>query len=195
MNYPKVLQNLIEDFKALPGVGEKTAERYALKILNMKDSDAEVFSADILAVKNNIHRCPVCGNITDEDLCEVCKDTQRNMKQICVVQDSKDIFALDKTSYNGLYHVLNGLISPSKGILPDDINLKSLFDRLDGVEEVIIATNPNMDGETTALYITRILKEKGIKVSRLARGLSMGSQLDYADELTLQQAFEGRRED
>jgi len=196
MNYPQSLQRLIEDLKNLPGVGEKTAERYALRILEMNDEDVNLFASNLIDVKRKIKHCSRCGNLTEDDLCDVCKDNTRDKSVICVVQESKDAYAIEKTSYNGLYHVLNGVISPSKGVLPQDINLESLLNRLDeNVKEVVIAVNPTMDGETTAMYISKLVKEKGIKVTRLALGLSMGSQLDYTDEITLQKALEGRRED
>lgn len=190
--YPKSLQNLIEAFKSLPGVGAKTAERYALCILEQSVEDVEDFATSLLKVKNNIKTCVVCGNITEGNICDICANENRKKEYICVVQHPKDIFAIEKTGYSGYYHVLNGAISTTKGILPDDINIKSLYDRLEGVNEVIIATNPTLDGETTALYLSKTLKERKVEVTRLAHGLPMGANLDYADELTLIKAMEGR---
>jgi len=191
--YPKSLQNLIEAFKSLPGVGTKTAERYALCVLDQNIEDVENFASSLLKVKNSIKECSICGNITENDVCDICANENRNTNVICVVQHSKDIFAIEKTGYNGCYHVLNGAISTTKGILPSDINIKSLFDRIDeSIKEVIIATNPTLDGETPALYLSKLLKDKNVEVTRLAHGLPMGANLDYADELTLIKAMEGR---
>ena len=191
--YPKSLQNLIDAFKSLPGVGAKTAERYALCILDQSMEDVEEFASYLLKVKNNIKTCSICGNITESDICDICSNTNRKKECICVVQHPKDIFAIEKTGYSGYYHVLNGAISTTKGILPDDINIKSLYSRLnENVKEVIIATNPTLDGETTALYLSKTLKDRKVVVTRLAHGLPMGANLDYADELTLIKAMEGR---
>lgn len=190
--YPKSLQKLIDDFRMLPGVGEKTAERYALCMLDLDQESVEQFAGHLLQMKQNIKQCRVCGNITEQDVCDFCSDENRDTSVICVVQQPKDIFAIEKTGFNGMYHVLNGTISTTKGILPDDINIQSLFSRLDSVKEVIIATNPTLDGETTALYLSKVLKDYPVSVTRLAHGLPMGSNLDYADELTLIKAMEGR---
>lgn len=190
--YPKSLQNLIDAFKSLPGVGAKTAERYALCILDQSVEDVEDFASSLLKVKNNIKTCSICGNITEGNICDICANENRKKEFICVVQHPKDIFAIEKTGYSGYYHVLNGAISTTKGILPDDINIKSLYERLEGIREVIIATNPTLDGETTALYLSKTLKERNVEVTRLAHGLPMGANLDYADELTLIKAMEGR---
>lgn len=190
--YPKSLQNLIDAFKSLPGVGTKTAERYALCILDQSVEDVEDFASSLLKVKNNIKTCSICGNITEGNICDICANENRKKEYICVVQHPKDIFAIEKTGYSGYYHVLNGAISTTKGILPDDINIKSLYERLEGIREVIIATNPTLDGETTALYLSKTLKERNVEVTRLAHGLPMGANLDYADELTLIKAMEGR---
>lgn len=190
--YPKSLQKLIDDFRMLPGVGEKTAERYALCMLDLDQESVEQFASHLLQMKQNIKQCRVCGNITEQDVCDFCSDENRDTSVICVIQQPKDIFAIEKTGFNGMYHVLNGAISTTKGILPDDINIQSLFSRLDSVKEVIIATNPTLDGETTALYLSKVLKDYPVSVTRLAHGLPMGSNLDYADELTLIKAMEGR---
>ena len=191
--YPKSLQRLIENFKSLPGVGAKTAERYALCMLDQDEETVEEFANNLLKVKSNIKQCSICGNITENDMCDVCADETRDGSSICVIQQPKDIFAIEKTGYRGYYHVLNGAISTTKGILPDDINIKSLYGRInENVKEIIIATNPTLDGETTALYLTKMLKDMNVTVTRLAHGLPMGGNLDYADELTLIKAMEGR---
>jgi recombination protein RecR len=191
--YPKSLQNLIDDFKTLPGVGEKTAERYAFWVLDANSEFPNQFANDLVLVKQKIKYCDICGNITEGNVCSICENEKRNKKAICVVQQPKDVFAIEKTDYTGVYHVLHGALSTTKGVLPDDLNIRSLLRRIEqGVEEVIIATNPTLDGETTALYLTRILKDLDVNVSRLAHGLSMGSNLDYVDELTLIKAMEGR---
>lgn len=191
--YPKSMQLLIEDLKGLPGVGEKTAERYALSLLNKPQEDIEQIAHDLLDAKNKIKYCHICGNMTEDEVCDICKDSKRDQSVICVVQEPKDIIAIERTKYNGLYHVLNGVISTTKGILPEDINIAGLLQRIDEkVKEIIIATNPTLDGETTAIYLTKILKNKNVAVSRLANGIPMGGNLDYADELTLIKAMEGR---
>lgn len=193
--YPKSLEELIENFKMLPGVGTKTAERYALLMLEKSNEEIKLFAQSLLDIKTKLKTCECCGNICEDDLCDICKDDERNKKIICVVQSCKDIIAMEKTrEFIGVYHVLNGLLSSTKGILPEDINLASLLKRIDeGVDEIIIATNPTLEGETTALYIDKILKEKNILVTRLAHGIPMGGHLDYADELTLIKALEGRK--
>lgn len=193
--YPKSLQDLIESFKNLPGVGQKTAERYALAMLDRDEAVVELFAQSLLDVKHNIKPCKVCGNYTENELCSICENVERNHKLVCVVESSKDVIAMEKTNeYNGVYHVLNGLISPTKGIMPDDINISSLMDRIDDIEEVIIATNPTLEGETTAMYLANLIKNKNVKVTRIAYGLQMGSHVDYVDELTLIRALEGRKE-
>ena len=191
--YPKSMQLLIEDLKGLPGVGEKTAERYALSLLNKPQEEIEQIAHDLLDAKNKIKYCRICGNMTEDEVCDICKDNKRDQSVICVVQEPKDIIAIERTKYNGLYHVLNGVISTTKGVLPEDINISGLLNRIDEkVKEIIIATNPTLDGETTAIYLTKILKNKNVTVSRLANGIPMGGNLDYADELTLIKAMEGR---
>jgi len=192
--YPKSLQQLIEKFRLLPGVGEKTAERYALTIMNLEKDEVEQFSNALMDVKNKIHTCSCCGNLTENEVCDICADPSRNKKIICVVQEAKDILAIERMrEYRGVYHVLGGVISTNKGILPSDLNIQSLNDRIDETtEEVIIATNPTLEGETTALYLGKILKDK-TNVTRLAHGLPMGGHLDYTDELTLSKAMENRQ--
>ncbi len=193
--YPKSLENLIQSFKNLPGVGAKTAERYAFSILEAPDEEVELFLKSMKDVKEKIHYCSCCGNISEEDLCEICKDPNRDNSMICVVQEPKDVLAMEKMKeYNGTYHVLNGALSSTKGIMPEDLNIDSLMDRVDeNTKEVILATNPTMEGETTALYLDKLLKAKEVNVTRIAHGLPMGGHLDYADELTLIKAFEGRK--
>ena len=193
--YPPVLEKLIDYFKMLPSVGQKTAERYAMKMLEIPAEDVESFAAQLQLVRRKIRRCSVCGNLTEEDRCEICRDESRDRTMICVVQQPKDVIAMEKMGeYRGLYHVLNGAISPMKGILPEDLNIASLLDMIDeNTREVIIATSSTAEGDTTALYITRLLKDHPhLTVSRLATGLPMGGNLDYADEITLSRAMAGR---
>jgi recombination protein RecR len=197
MKYPKAIEQLIESLRKYPGVGKKTAERYALFTVNRLSHDAidEIIDA-YQKIKQDIFACPVCGNITDTDPCYICKDESRNQSTIIVVEEAKDIVAMEKTNkYHGLYHVLNGVISPSDGIGPDDINLKSLLERLknDQVNEVILATNLNNEGETTANYISRLLESTDILVTRIAHGIPAGGNIEYADEITIIKAIEGRR--
>ncbi|MCI5722452.1 MAG: recombination mediator RecR [Erysipelotrichaceae bacterium] len=194
--YPKSLMELIERLKVLPGVGEKTAERYAFSIMEMNTDNAKAFAQTIMDVHNKIMYCKVCGNLSENEECEICKNTQRNHRQIFVVQSPKDVVAMEKTGeYQGTYHVLNGLISSSKGIMPDDLNIASLYERLPQAEEVILGTNITMDGETTAMYLDKVIKTKypNILVTRIAHGLPSGGMLDYADEMTLAHALADRR--
>ncbi|MBQ9327573.1 MAG: recombination protein RecR [Solobacterium sp.] len=194
--YPASLQELIEQFRRLPGVGEKTAERYALMIAEQPSEDAQRFADALIQVKQKLHHCPVCGNLTDEDTCSICRTESRDKGQIFVVQSAKDVSAMERTGeYNGVYHVLNGLISSSKGILPEDLNLEDLIQRARGAREVIIATSTTMDGETTAMYLDRLLKKEcpEVLVTRIAHGLPSGGMLDYADEITLSHALQDRR--
>ncbi|MDE6475663.1 MAG: recombination mediator RecR [Erysipelotrichaceae bacterium] len=193
--YPKKFENLIESLRKLPGVGLKTAERYAFDIIEWDHQKIKEFINSFVEVQDGMAHCKICGNLSDSDLCSVCEDKTRDNNIICVVQSAKDIIAMEKTrEYYGVYHVLNGVISTSKGILPEDINLPSLLTRIDEqTKEVILAINPTMEGETTALYISKLLENKGITITRLAHGLPMGGNLDYADELTLIKALEGRQ--
>lgn len=193
--YPKILLNLIEELKKLPGVGAKTAERYAFEIINRDHQDIQAFANALLKVKEGLRVCTICGNITEDVLCDICKDKKRDRSVICVVSHPKDLIAMEKMGeYHGVYHVLNGVISTFKGILPEDINIETLINRVDQhISEVIIATNPTIEGETTALYIAKRLQSKGTNVTRLASGLPMGGHLDYADEMTLIKAMEGRK--
>ena len=192
--YPSNFESLIALFEKLPGVGNKSAQRYAFALLE-KDSETIDEIVETIKKVKNIRRCRICGFLSDEDECLFCKDTTRNRSQIMVVAYAQDVIAIEKTgSYKGVYHVLNGLVSSSKGIFPEDINIDSLLKRInEETKEVIIATSPTMDGEMTALYLDKILKDKGVLVTRLAHGLPMGSSLDYADDLTLIKAMDNRR--
>lgn len=192
--YPKKFEDLIQAYSKLPGVGRKTAERYAFTTLNWDEEWINEFITSLSAIKDGIKHCEVCGNLSDGDKCEFCMNDTRNHNVICVVQSPKDIAAIESMQeYNGVYHVLNGLINIQKGILPENLNIQSLVNRInDDIEEVIIATDPTVEGETTALYITKLLD--GItKVTRLAHGIPMGGHLDYTDAHTLLKAFEGRK--
>ncbi|MEG0292080.1 MAG: recombination mediator RecR [Anaerovoracaceae bacterium] len=195
--YAKPLSKLIGELSKLPGIGGKTAQRLAFHILSLEDKEAEALANSILNAKKNMKYCSVCGNLTDEDPCQICSDGNRNTKMICVVESPKDVFAMEKIKeFRGLYHVLHGAISPMDGIGPEDINLKQLIIRLqqNDVDEIIIATNPNIEGEATAMYIARLIKPTGIKVTRIAHGIPVGGDLEYADEITLLKAVEGRNE-
>lgn len=192
----KSLERLIDYFSKLPSVGKKSAERLAYSILNWDKEEVKEFSNALLDVTSSIHKCPICGMLTEDEICEICSDDKRDKKVIIVVANPKDILAFEKLhSYNGVYHSLNGLICPSKGIGVDDINISSLLDRIsaNNVEEIIFATDPTVEGETTALYIAKLLKDKDVKVTRLAFGLPVGGKLDYADSLTISKALEGRK--
>ncbi|MEE0108591.1 MAG: recombination mediator RecR [Merdibacter sp.] len=193
--YPGKFEDLIEAFRHLPGVGIKTAERYAFTALEWDEETLDAFIHALDALHGGIRKCSVCGNLSDDDKCMICRDDTRNSNVICVVQSPKDVIAMEKTKeYNGVYHVLNGVINTAKGVMPQDLNIKSLLDRVnDDTEEVILATNPTVEGETTALYLAKLLETKNINVTRIAHGLPMGGHLDYADELTLIKAFEGRK--
>lgn len=193
MNYPKEFENLIDSFRRLPGVGYKSAERMAYQVMEMQGEYRERF-IDSLKGVSNLKKCKICHNMSIDDMCEICGDSQRDSSTICVVQGVKDVYAIEKSNtYNGLYHVLDGVISVKNGKLPEDLNVDSLLGRLDGVKEVIVATNPNLDGETTALFIAKLLEGKGIKVTRLAYGLPMGGNIEYSDDLTIMKSFENRK--
>ncbi|MDR1606138.1 MAG: recombination mediator RecR [Streptococcaceae bacterium] len=195
--YPEPIAKLIESYSKLPGIGQKTATRLAFYTIGMSDDDVNSFAANLLSAKRDLHFCSVCGNLTDADPCNICTDTSRDRTTIFVVEESKDVLAMEKIrEYRGLYHVLHGTISPMNGVSPDDINVKSLITRLmaSEVTEVIIATNATSDGEATAMYLARMIKPAGIKVTRLARGLAVGSDIEYADEVTLSKAVENRQE-
>ena len=195
--YTGPITRLIEEFSKLPGVGRKTAQRLAFHIINMNTNDVEALSKAIIEAKREIRYCSVCCNITDTDPCSMCSNKNRDASIICVVEDPRDVAAMERTrEFKGQYHVLNGVISPMDGIGPDMIKIKELIQRLgtQEVREIIMATNPTIEGEATAMYIARLLKPMGIKVTRIAHGLPVGGDLEYADEVTISKALEGRRE-
>lgn len=197
MHYPEPIAKLIDSFTKLPGIGPKTAGRLAFHVLRMKEDDVIDFAKALVSVKRNLTYCSICCNITDTDPCRMCQDKTRDNSVICVVQDSKDLVAMERTKeFQGYYHVLQGAISPMEGIGPDQIKIAELLRRLsdERVQELILATNPNIEGEATAMYISRLVKPFGIRVTRIAHGLPVGGDLDYADEVTLSKALEGRRE-
>ena len=197
MYYPEPISKLIDSFNKLPGIGPKTASRLAFYVLNMKENDVLEFAQALVNAKRELTHCTICGHITDTDPCAICQDTSRDGSLICVVEDPKDVIAMEKMrEFRGKYHVLNGAISPMDGIGPEDINVPSLLNRLkeEDVEELILATNPNIEGEATAMYISRLVKPAGVKITRIAHGLPVGGDLEYADEVTLSKALEGRRE-
>ena len=197
MHYPEPISKLIDSFMKLPTIGPKTASRLAFFVLKMEEDTVLDFAKALVDAKRNIHFCSVCGHITDRDPCYICEDDRRDRTTICVVQDPKDVIAMEKMrDYNGLYHVLNGAISPMEGVGPEDINVPSLLTRLqdETIEELILATNPTVEGEATAMYISRLVKPSGITTTRIAHGLPVGADLEYADEVTLSRALEGRRQ-
>ena len=185
---------LINEFTKLPGVGKKTAQRYAYKIIDMSEEDAKLVAESILECKKKVRYCSVCGNFSEEDTCEICKRREKSV--ICVVKEPKDVVALEKLrEYKGVYHVLHGVISPMDGIGPNDIRIKELLARVgEGVSEVIIATNPDVEGDATAMYIAKLLKPLGVKVTRLAHGIPIGGEIEYTDEVTLSRAFLERKQ-
>ena len=196
-DYIETLQRLAEQFGRLQGVGRKTAMRMAFSVLELEDDAVEEFARALIDAKRDIHECPICGNLTDKEQCSVCSDLSRDRTIICVVEDVKAVMSIEKVrEFKGTYHVLHGVISPVNGITPDKIRFRELIERAgDGeVKEVIIATNPTPDGEVTAMYISKYLKPLGVKVTRLAYGVPVGSDLEYADEVTLGRAIEGRRD-
>ncbi|MCM3758928.1 recombination mediator RecR [Sporosarcina jeotgali] len=197
MHYPEPISKLIDSFMKLPGIGPKTAGRLAFFVLSMKEDTVLDFAKALVDAKRNLRFCSVCGHITDIDPCHICQDQSRDRTLICVVQDPKDVIAMEKMrDYKGLYHVLHGAISPMDGVGPEDINVPDLLKRLqdEEVEELILATNPTIEGEATAMYISRLVKPSGIPTSRIAHGLPVGGDLEYADEVTLSKALEGRRQ-
>ncbi|MBQ7339696.1 MAG: recombination protein RecR [Clostridia bacterium] len=192
--YIEPIGRLINEFSKLPGVGAKTAQRFAYKIINMKPEEAEAFANAIINAKSKVKYCSVCGNFSEDDICDICKN--RSTESICVVKEPKDVIAIEKLNeFNGVYHVLHGTISPLYGVGPNDINIKELLSRIakGGVKEVIMATNPDVEGEATAMYITNLIKPLGIKVTRLAHGIPIGTELEYADEVSLARAFVERK--
>lgn len=193
-NFIEPVEKLVQEFRRLPGVGAKSAIRMAFAVVDMDEDSANEFAKAILDAKEKIKICPVCNNLTDGELCPICSSSERDTSVICVVEGIKDIVAIEKINdFKGLYHVLGGLISPSENVGPDKLNIKSLLSRLDSsVKEVIVATTPSIEGEATALYLSRLIKPLDIKVSRLAYGIPAGGELEYTDELTLSRAMEGR---
>jgi len=194
-NHIEPIARLIGAFQKLPGVGQKTAQRYALKVVNMSDAEVKEFAECLVNVKNKVKYCSVCGNFTESDPCDICKT--RNGKTICVVKDPKDVLSIERIrDFDGVYHVLHGVLNPMEGVGPNDIRIKELVSRVgaNDVKEVIVATNPDVEGEATAMYIAKLLKPLGVKVTRIAQGISIGSDLEYADEVTLSRAIEDRRE-
>lgn len=197
MNYPKTILDIIECFKKYPGIGEKTAERMALSTLNMDDEIINLFSNSLKNIKGKIKKCEKCGSLTENSLCDICKDKTRDHKLICVVEECKNVILFEKIgTFRGMYHVLEGLISPLEGINPEDININKLIDRIkeEKIREIILALKPSVEGETTALYIRKMLEETDVKVTKIAHGIPMGAEMDYIDPLTLEMAMEGRRE-
>lgn len=195
--YPREFTKLINELAKLPGIGNKTAQRLAFNILQKSSEEAEKLSNAIIDAKNNIRECSVCGNLTDKEKCNICLDRRREQDVICVVESPKDLMSMEKIKeFRGVYHVLNGVISPIAGTGPDDINLKSLLNRIheNDVKEIILATNPNVEGEATAMFISRLVQPFNIKVSRLAHGIPVGGDLEFTDEITLLKAMQGRKE-
>lgn len=194
--YPVAIEKLIEEFAKLPGIGYKTAQRLTLYVLNLPREEVDGFANALVKARGTIRYCSVCGNYTDTDPCAICSNPNRDKSTVCVVEEPRDVIAMEKVrEYNGVYHVLHGAISPMSGKGPDSIRLRELISRMNGsIKEVIVATNPNVDGEATAMYISKILKPLGVKVTRIAHGIPVGGDLEYADEITLSKALEGRRE-
>ncbi len=195
--FPAALQDLAEQFAKLPGIGGKTAQRLAFHVLSLPEDEAQHFAEAIIKAKESVHTCPVCQNLTDRDICPICEDTMRDQGLICVVAEPRDVIAMERSrEYRGVYHVLHGVISPLNHITQNDIKIKELILRVGSgdVREVIMATNPDAEGEATAMYISRLLRPMEVKVTRLAYGVPVGSQLEYADEVTLTRALEGRQE-
>ncbi|MBM6604025.1 recombination mediator RecR [Pediococcus acidilactici] len=198
MQYPEPIAKLIDSFMKLPGIGYKTATRLAFFTLDMQKDDVTDFAKALISAQRDLRFCSICGNITEDDPCDICQDASRDQKTVLVVEDSKDVMSMEQMKgYHGLYHVLHGVLSPMDGKGPEDINIASLLTRLqknEAIKEVIIATNATPEGEATAMYISRLIKPSGIKVTRLAHGLSVGSDIEYADQMTLYKAVEGRTE-
>ena len=195
--FPAALQELADQFARLPGIGGKTAQRLAFYVLGLPQEEAQAFADAILEAKRSVHTCPVCQNLTDRELCPICDDDMRDRSVICVVAEPKDVIAMERSrEFRGTYHVLHGVISPLNHVTQDDIKIKELLLRVgsEDVREVIMATNPDTEGEATAMYISRLLRPMEVKVTRLAYGVPVGSQLEYADEVTLSRALEGRQE-
>ncbi|MGM8213867.1 recombination mediator RecR [Virgibacillus sp. W0430] len=197
MYYPEPISKLIDSFSKLPGIGPKTAVRLAFFVIEMEEDDVLEFAKALVSAKRELSNCSICGHITDQDVCSICQDQTRDESIICVVEDPRDVIAMEKMKeFTGRYHVLHGSISPMDGIGPEDINVPDLLQRLknEQVEEIILATNPNIEGEATAMYISRLVKPSGIRTTRIAHGLPVGGDLEYADEVTLAKSLEGRRD-
>ena len=195
MNYPNTIRNLIECFKKYPGIGEKSAERLALATMNMNDEILNLFADSLVNVKKKIRRCSICNHLSENEICDICSDRTRDMSTVCVVEEPKNVILFEKIgSYRGLYHVLNGLISPLDGVNPDDLTITSLVNRIkDGqIKEVIIAVKPSVEGDTTALYISKLLQKLPVKVTKIAHGIPIGVDMEYIDALTLELALEDR---
>ena len=195
--FPESLNNLIEEFQKLPTIGRKSAERLAMNIVERDEADIKDFSKALMEVKEKIHRCDICGNLTEAEICDICKDITREEDFICIVEDVKDLIAIEKSgAFHGKYHVLGGLISPSDGIGPDELNIDKLLNRIEseGIKEIILAISSTIEGETTALFLTSLLNEKNVRVTKIAQGIPVGSNLEYFDQLTLERAIEDRRE-
>ncbi len=195
MKYPSTILNLIECFKRLPGIGEKTAERLALSVLDIDSEIIDLFSSSLKDSKTKIRRCVRCNNLSEDELCEICKDKSRNKQILCVVEEPKNVILFEKLNiFDGYYHVLDGLISPIDGINPEDINISSIIDRVkkDDIKEIILALKPSVEGETTSLYISKILEGLDVKISKIAYGIPIGAEIDYVDSLTLEMALENR---
>ena len=195
--FPAALQNLADQFARLPGIGGKTAQRLAFHVLGLSEESAQEFADAIMEAKKSVHTCPVCQNLTDRELCPICDDDMRDHGVICVVAEPKDVIAMERSrEFRGVYHVLHGVISPLNHVTQDDIKIKELLLRVgsENVREVIMATNPNVSGEATAMYLCKLLKPLGVRVTRIAHGIPVGGDLEYADEVTLLRAMEGRRE-
>ena len=196
MSYPTTIKNLIECYKKLPGIGEKTAERLALATLNINQETLDIFADSIANVKTRIKRCKKCNNLSEENLCEICRDNSRDQKTICVVEEPKNVILFEKVgTYKGAYHVLDGLISPLDGITPDQIKIDMLLERIknDDIKEIIIAVKPSIEGETTSLYIVKLLEGKDVVISKIAHGVPLGADMEYIDSLTLEMALEDRK--
>ena len=195
--YPESLQNLIEHFQKLPTIGRKSAERLAMAIVESDYKSVDDFSKSLTEVKDRIHACKICGNLTEDEVCDICKDITRNEEYLCIVEDVRNLIAIEKShAYRGKYHVLGGLISPSDGLGPDQLNIDKLLERIEkeNIEEVILAISSTIEGETTVLFLTNLLSERNIKITKLAQGIPVGSNLEYFDQLTLERALEDRRE-
>ena len=192
-SFPNSVQRLIDRFARFPGIGKKTAQRMAFQVMKSDETEAAELAESIMNVKTKIYFCTICGGITEEDPCNICTDPKRSQDMICVVEDPQDIFIFERSSsYRGVFHVLGGILSPLDGTGPDDLNLNKLIDRVKDGSEIILATNPSIEGDTTALYINKLFSDKNVKITRLARGLPVGSAIEYTDEATLTRALEGR---